>query len=174
MGIDVSTLSSAFAGNACANSVPPRPQPTQNTSQFGETPENARPSQASTDDLAPSNPAETITTDNKLTIAQDQPVSGPPEDSTNDFHKTLTAQTSPSRQGGTELNEQNSSCPAPIKPNPEQLLFNQDSPVTVVGNSNLPKLDKLIATELQNQNKSNSSIINENLAQTTPVASLLQ
>ncbi|UCF42521.1 MAG: flagellar hook-length control protein FliK, partial [Planctomycetota bacterium] len=47
-------------------------------------------------------------------------------------------------------------------------------PVTVVGNSNLPKLDKLIATELQNQNKSNSSIINENLAQTTPVASLLQ
>ncbi|MHC4913133.1 MAG: flagellar hook-length control protein FliK [Planctomycetota bacterium] len=165
MGIDVSTLSSAFAGNACANSVVPRPQPTQ----------NAHPSQASIDDPAPSNPAEIITTDNKPIIAENQPTSSPPEDSTNDFHNTLTAQTSPSVQGDAELKKQSSSCPAPIEPNPEQPLFNQDSLVAVVGNSNLAKLDKLIAaTEPQNQNKPNSLVITENLAQTTPVASLLQ
>lgn len=164
MGIDVSTLSGAFACNGCAKPVPPRHQPTQ----------NAHTLQASTDDSAPSNPVETITTDNKLVIAQNQPLNNPPQDSTDDFRKTLTAQTSPSVEEGTELNEQSSSCPAPIKPNPGQLLFNPDSPVTVVGNSNVAKLDSLIATELQNQNKPNSLIINENLAQTTPVASLLQ
>ncbi len=174
MGINVLTLSSAFAGNACANSVPPRPKPTQNTRQLGETPQNAHPSQASTDDLTPSNPAKTITPDNKPTIAQNKPVNRPPQDSTNDFRKTLTAQTSPTVQGDTELNKQSSSCLAPIKPNPEQPLLNQDSPVAVVGNSNLAKLDKLIATEPQNQNKPNSLIINENLAKTAPVASLLQ
>jgi flagellar hook-length control protein FliK len=164
MGIDVSTLSSAFAGNACANSVVPRPQPTQ----------NAHAAQASIDEPAPPNPAETITPDNKPIIAQNQPVSEPPQDSTNDFHNTLTAQTSPGAQGDTELNEQGSGCLAPIKPNPGQPLINQDSLVAVVGNSNLSKLDKLIATEPQNQNKPNSLVIAENLAQAVPVASLLQ
>jgi flagellar hook-length control protein FliK len=164
MGIDVSTLSGAFAGNACANSVVPRPQRTQ----------DAHAAQASIDDPAPSNPAETITTDNKPIIAQNQPLSEPPQDSTNDFHKTLTAQTSPSVQGDTELKKQSSGCLAPIKANPGQPLLNQDSPVAVVGNSNVAKLDKLIATEPQNQNKPNSLIINENLAQTAPVVSLLQ
>jgi len=154
MGINVLTVSSAFASNACANSVPPRSQATQDSSQFGETPQNTHPSQASTDDLTPSNPAETITTDNKPLIAQNEPMSRPPQDSANDFRKTLTAQTSRSVQDNSELKKQSSGCLEPVKAAPTQPLPNQGLPVAVLGT----KLDKLMGIELESQNRPASSI----------------
>ncbi len=92
MGIDVLTLSSAFAGNGCLNSVSPSPRTTEDTNQFRETLGNAGPSRAGADDLGPANPAETLMTDNKPATSQNRPISRPPQDSTDDFRNKITVE----------------------------------------------------------------------------------
>jgi flagellar hook-length control protein FliK len=137
MGIDVLTLSSAFAVNACANSVQPSSRTTENNGQFRETVQNAGASPAGADDLGPANPAETLTTDNKPVTSQNEPISRPRQDSTNDFRNKTAVEKPDEAQPQLESQAEGSVSGIAKQPNIVQSWLAQYSVTMENGNGGL-------------------------------------